>query len=270
MAVLFLCLFLGGAFFIRSRHDLDNEDILTTVSVIFLLGICLLFFIFYFTIDELEPDFYYLFFLPFFIFSMFFISKKIKPKSLAIAANTQRYFKVAQPQDIVKFYSHRRDIKPDRIEVLVNKDSKKLIKNGVIVPQFFVDLANFHGTKIKNLEDIEKNAVFAVVFAKLKEFVKASEARVDFETKLKENDFIAEYFLLNLWEEHTKPFNISVANLEIVATNANDIEFLGALDLLNLNCVKRKGAVLFYKYMEFKGRIENVKDSPIEDENIQE
>lgn len=67
----------------------------------------------------------------------------------------------------------------------------------------------------------------------------------------------AEFFLMSLWEEHTKIFNISLANLELLAYNEKDKEFLGALDLLNLNCVKRKGAVLFYKYMEFKNRIKD-------------
>ena len=74
---------------------------------------------------------------------------------------------------------------------------------------------------------------------------------------LKENDNKAEFFLMSLWEEHTFKFNISVANLEILAQNTKEKEFLGALDLLNLNCVKRKGAVFFYQYMEFKNRIKD-------------
>ena len=62
---------------------------------------------------------------------------------------------------------------------------------------------------------------------------------------------------MSLWEEHTFKFNISLANLEVLATSKNEIELIGALDLLNLNCVKRKGAVLFYKYIEFKNRIKD-------------
>ena len=76
---------------------------------------------------------------------------------------------------------------------------------------------------------------------------------------------------MSLWEEHTFKFNISLANLEVLAKNSNDIEFIGALDLLNLNCVKRKGAVLFYKYIEFKDRIKDyVKQEKIEDNNPKE
>ncbi len=62
-----------------------------------------------------------------------------------------------------------------------------------------------------------------------------------------------------------------MANLEVLATNKNEIELIGALDLLNLNCVKRKGAVLFYKYIEFKNRIkdyvkqENLEINPSEE-----
>ena len=62
---------------------------------------------------------------------------------------------------------------------------------------------------------------------------------------------------MDLWEKYTYKFNISLANLDILATNLNEKELLGALDLLNLNCVKLKGAVLYYKFIQFKDRIKD-------------
>ncbi|EOG7170972.1 hypothetical protein ACLH6T_001042, partial [Campylobacter upsaliensis] len=56
-------------------------------------------------------------------------------------------------------------------------------------------------------------------------------------------------------QKDTASFNISVANLDILASSEKEREFLGALDLIHLNCVKRKGAVFYYKYLEFKDRI---------------
>lgn len=63
--------------------------------------------------------------------------------------------------------------------------------------------------------------------------------------------------MLDLWERYTPKFNISVANLDIFVKNKNDSEFLGAIDLLNLNCVKFKGAGIFYAYLEFKDRLKD-------------
>lgn len=172
---------------------------------------------------------------------------------------------------MINFYKARKSIKKDRIEVLVNRDSKKLIKENVVVPAFFMDLTSLKLTSIQKIEDLNQSAVFKAVFDKVKGFIVAKEAKVNFTKVLEENDFKAEFFLMNLWEEHTFKFNISLANLEVLATNKNEIELIGALDLLNLNCVKRKGAVLFYKYIEFKNRIkdyvkqENLEINPSEE-----
>lgn len=143
------------------------------------------------------------------------------------------------------------------METLVNKENKKLIKNGYIVPQLFLDYKNLELTNISNLEELNQNAIFKAVFDKIKGFIKDLELRIDYDKILKENDYKAEFFLMSLWELSTKKFNISLANLDIKAKNEKDKEFIGALDLLNLNCVKRKGAVLFYKYIEFKDRIKD-------------
>lgn len=244
-------------FYLRSKFGNENEEVLT--MIVYCLGVSTAIggFLIIFNNGEWQTDIYYLAFIPFFVYGIYYVCKKTKTKSLNIQANQQRYFKEANPRDIVKFYSVRKDIKNNRIETLVNKESKKLIKNGVIIPKFFLNFKDFQLTSIQTIDDLNQNAIFKAVFEKVKGFIKDTEARVDFEKVLQTNDYKAEFFLMELWETHTKAFNISLANLEILAKNNNEIEFIGALDLLNLNCVKAKGAVLFYKYMDYKDRIKD-------------
>lgn len=258
-------------FYLKSKFGNENEEILTMTT--YCLGISTTITSFLILTSEKEPqtDLIYLFLIPFFVFGIYYIGKKTQPKSLKIVANQQRYFNEITPQSLVEFYKVRKDIKKDRVEILVNKDSKKLIKDEKIVPAFFLDLQAIELTKIKSTEDLNQNKVFKAVFKKAKDFIQAKEVKIDYQKTLEENNYIAEFFLMSLWEEHTFKFNISLANLEVLATNPKDIEFIGALDLLNLNCVKRKGAVLFYKYIEFKDRIKDyVKQEKIEDNNPKE
>ena len=90
---------------------------------------------------------------------------------------------------------------------------------------------------------------------KIKYFMKSLEQVVDWEEILKENDFYAEYFLIDIWCRFTKPFNIGTANLSVLATNNTEYELVGAIDNADLNSVKRHGAGLFYMYAKFKGLI---------------
>ena len=257
MASMILLFILAFVFYQKSRHDMKKEFIYEYTSYFLAMSAFLTYMFLFLQDKEFKPSLYCLAFLPLFYFCFKYIKEKTKPKPLDIVANQQRYFKEAKAKDIVNFYKVRKSIKSNRVEALVNKESKKLIKNGFIVPQFFLDFHNFTLSEVKNIDELNENALFKAVFAKVTEFIKQRELKIDFEKVIKENEFKAEFFLMNLWEENTKPFNISLANLELLAKNEQEIELLGALDLLNLNCVKRKGAVLFYKYMEFKDRIKD-------------
>ncbi|STQ92057.1 hypothetical protein [Helicobacter fennelliae] len=258
-------------FYLKSKFGNENEEILTMITYCLGISTAITGFLLFFRDETLQNDSYYLLFIPFFAYGVFYINKKTKPKSFEIIANQQRYFNEVTPKAIINFYKVRKSIKKDRVETLVNKDSKKLIKENVIVPAFFMDLKSLKLTPIQKIEDLNQSVVFKAVFEKVKGFISAKEAKVNFTKVLEQNDFKAEFFLMSLWEEHTFKFNISLANLEVLATNKNEIELIGALDLLNLNCVKRKGAVLFYKYIEFKNRIkdyvkqENLEINPSEE-----
>ncbi|ELZ4288042.1 hypothetical protein UO474_001816, partial [Campylobacter upsaliensis] len=255
MLVLIFFLILAFVFWNKSKMDLEKEFIYEYSSYIMGLSAVLIYVYLYTNEEELKTSVYYLFLIPCFLILLYFIKQKIKPKPLNIEANQQRYFDEVNALMIKEFYQTRKDIKKDRVEVYVNKESKKLIKNNKIVPEFFLLYHSLEPTKISNINELKQYTIFAIIFKKLEEFIKLKEVKIDYEKELENNHYYAEFFLMELWEKYTPQFNISVANLDILASSEKEREFLGALDLIHLNCVKRKGAVFYYKYLEFKDRI---------------
>lgn len=255
MFMLFLFAFITFMFYIKSKFLSVNENILTSTSYILGISTGVVGFLIYFRNEPLQTDILYLCFIPLFVYGMSYIKKKTSVSSLAIQANQQRYFNEVDAKKVYDFYEVRKDIKSNRVEALVNKESKRLIKNDVLVPDFFLTLQNLELTIIKSIDELESNTLHKAVFGKIQECSKALELRLNFDKELETNAFCAEFFLMDMYERVTPSFNIGVANLEVLAESPTDIELIGALDILNLNCVKRKGAALFYRYIEFKDRI---------------
>ncbi|EOX2645990.1 hypothetical protein ACPETF_001138 [Campylobacter upsaliensis] len=270
MLVLIFFLILAFVFWNKSKMDLEKEFIYEYSSYIMGLSAVLIYVYLYTNEEELKTSIYYLFLTPCFLILLYFIKQKIKPKPLNIEANQQRYFDEVNALMIKEFYQTRKDIKKDRVEVYVNKESKKLIKNNKIVPEFFLLYHSLEPTKISNINELKQYTIFAIIFKKLEEFIKLKEIKIDYEKELENNHYYAEFFLMELWEKYTPQFNISVANLDILASSEKEREFLGALDLIHLNCVKRKGAVFYYKYLEFKDRIKEYLKGVVDENPINE
>ncbi|EAH5676656.1 hypothetical protein Q9Q51_06750 [Campylobacter upsaliensis] len=270
MLVLIFFLILAFVFWNKSKMDLEKEFIYEYSSYIMGLSAVLIYVYLYTNEEELKTSVYYLFLIPCFLILLYFIKQKIKAKPLNIEANQQRYFDEVNALMIKEFYQTRKDIKKDRVEVYVNKESKKLIKNNKIVPEFFLLYRSLEPTKISNINELKQYTIFAIIFKKLEEFIKLKEVKIDYEKELESNHYYAEFFLMELWEKYTPQFNISVANLDILASSEKEREFLGALDLIHLNCVKRKGAVFYYKYLEFKDRIKEYLKGVVDENPINE
>lgn len=255
--MLSLIIFLILVFFFWNKAKLDLEKEFIYESICYVLGLSsVLIFIYLYTKEQaLSTSLYYLALIPLFLFLLYYIKQKIKPKPLNIEANQQRYLDEVNAKMINNFYQSRKSIKSNRIEVFVNKDGKKLMKNNLIVPEFFLLYHTLKPTKVKDIKELKENKIFSIVFSKLDGFIKLLEVKLDYEKELAFNHFYAEFFLMELWEKYTTSFNIALANLEILASNEKEREFIGALDLIHLNCVKRKGAVFYYQYLEFKDRI---------------
>ncbi|EAI7269759.1 hypothetical protein B0619_07240 [Campylobacter lari] len=266
MIIAICFLIIAISFYFKSKKNLFNQFIyenfayITGITSFICFALALLG-------ANYEKNIYYLILIPIFIFLINFIKKETTSPSLNIQANQQRYFDEVDGEAIYAFYKNRKVIKPNRVEVLVNEESKKLIKNGYIVPEFFLNYKNMELTKVEKLEEIENYELYNVIFKKAQDFIKQQEININYEERLKENNNCLEFFLLDLWESYTSRFNIGVANLDILAKNEKEIDFLGAVDLIHLNCIKRKGAVTYYKYLEFKDRIkeylkDNVNENP--------
>ncbi|ELE1410847.1 hypothetical protein RDG17_001156 [Campylobacter upsaliensis] len=270
MLVLIFFLILAFVFWNKSKMDLEKEFIYEYSSYIMGLSAVLIYVYLYTNEEELKTSVYYLFLIPCFLILLYFIKQKIKAKPLNIEANQQRYFDEVNALMIKEFYQTRKNIKKDRVEVYVNKESKKLIKNNKIVPEFFLLYRSLEPTKISNINELKQYTIFAIIFKKLEEFIKLKEVKIDYEKELESNHYYAEFFLMELWEKYTPQFNISVANLDILASSEKEREFLGALDLIHLNCVKRKGAVFYYKYLEFKDRIKEYLKGVVDENPINE
>lgn len=257
MIVLIFFIVIAVVLYLNSQNFFDAQELLENATYIVGISAVLIYVFLWISDFESEKNLYFLALIPLYAVSIYLIKEKTKSKPLDVIANQQRYFNEVKAKDIIKYYSVRKDIKNNRVEALVNKHSKKLIKNGVIIPQFFLNFKEIEPTKIQSIQELENSKVFSVVFKKVKGFISDLEAKVDYEKALAENGNYAEFFLMDLWEKYTYKFNISLANLDILATNLNEKELLGALDLLNLNCVKLKGAVLYYKFIQFKDRIKD-------------
>ena len=205
---------------------------------------------------------YYLLLIPCLFAAAYAIHKFAKAKSLTISAKQQSYWGI-DTKDIYSFYSHRVEPKKDRIETKVNKLKKDIYRQYDINSKFFTtnlfnEIDELKLTKIESIDELRKSRLYTLIFNKVKEFLAFREEQADFEKILKENNNIAEFFIIDIWEKHTKPFNIGTANLEIYATKDIERHLVGALDNATLSSIKRNGAALFYKYAEFKGLIPTI------------
>ncbi|EOH3388454.1 hypothetical protein ACL14D_001794, partial [Campylobacter coli] len=93
-------------------------------------------------------ELWYLAFIPVILILDRYISIKIKPKKLEIIADQQRYWDEINSQSIANFYNFRKRMLKSRIEIEIDENSKKIIKNGHIVPDFFIKYKNLELTKI--------------------------------------------------------------------------------------------------------------------------
>ncbi|EEU7470459.1 hypothetical protein HEJ31_001392, partial [Campylobacter jejuni] len=65
---------------------------------------------------------------------------------------------------------------------------------------------------------------------------------------------------LYLWENYTQRINISNANLILLAENEIQEDFVGAMDNVDLNSVKKRGAALYFRYIVYHKREGNYID----------
>lgn len=296
MGVVIIFLFLSAALYLYAEMSYLSKDILRTfavliaISSIFSYGFIMLVFKLIFKNGD-TPTFLYLCFIPIFLIGLILMKKKRKINSLEIVANQQRYWNEIKASDVYKFFEKRKQRKSETIAIRVNEEEKKLLRsnldknNKYLSINFFKKLKRIEDEftfictkkdyiKVTNiLESLKDYELYTAIFNKINQFVKKMEIDVDYGKILKENQYCAEFFLMDLWERYTKRENIGNANLILLANREIEEELVGALDNIDLNCVKAKGAALYYRYMVFTGRAENYihkRQEPIEQFNDDE
>lgn len=271
MGALFLFLICGViVWFFASLYPMAKEILKALSYAIFLFASC--FFIFSLIKNNFNfnisynPTYWYLLAIPFLLFCLYIMSKISKRKPLSIIANQQRYFKEVDSNMIYNFFSNRRIVKKDRIEIDVNREEKTLFKNFILESEkielisthFFARLKQIPQELniIKDVSDI-KSKLHLTIFNKLKSIIEDKEIDIDFNLILKNNNYCLEYFLMELWEDYTGDINIGTSNLIVIAQSDIERDLIGAINILDLSCVLKNGSALYYLYIKFKNRLDN-------------
>lgn len=250
---------LALAFYKFSFH-LVSRDI-KEINMYFLIGFLMIWWSIWLMTDlqcNLSKSFYLAFVgLGIYLFKL--IKDNSKKDDISIKVKQESYWNI-KPSSIYDYYKFRTIEKSDRVETAVNKLSKHFYRqyaNDIkfMTGNIFKEMEEIKLTKIQTTKELSNSLLYDKIFKKIKYFMKSLEQVVDWEEILKENDFYAEYFLIDIWCRFTKPFNIGTANLSVLATNNTEYELVGAIDNADLNSVKRHGAGLFYMYAKFKGLI---------------
>lgn len=266
MWIVFIFLLLAGGIYLLTEVNFMAKNVGRIIALIVALtSVCS--YLLKLTREELhynEISYAYIGYIAVFAFAIWYARQASKQPPLEIIAQRQRYWEEVSDKDIYAAYANRRVLKSDRVEAVgVNKFENKLVSinenyTEFVSPQFFLNLDKVGKSlhKISSPDELEKSRVYRAIFKRLKSIVKEKELNIDYYKLLEENQGYAEYFLMDLWDTHTKDTNIGVANLNIICDEWIEEELVYALDILNLNNVKLKGASLYYAYMSFKGRNE--------------
>lgn len=237
----------------RSRRDL--------VYIIFLISM-LIIWVSYFFFKNYDLEYKKILYsssLVIFILLFFYFKKIISPAPLNIIAIQESYWNISASK-IVNFFAYRKDYKKERIDININELQQSFLRqydnNAIYLSaNFFLDYENLKLTKINNIEELSLYPLYKTIFDKLFKVINDKEIMLDYNDLLLKNNFIAEYFLMELWEVYTKDINIGIASLILNANNDIQRELIGALDNLDLNSIKRNGAGLYYSYMKFKNKL---------------
>ena len=285
MISLIVFLFIALTVYLFAGSIFLAKDMLRTFGIA--MGLCAagcyLFVGVVFKAEQLEPTLKYLLAIPLFILGIWYVRYVTKTAPLEIVANQQRYWKNLTPKLLYKWYQQRKDKKSDRIEIKINQAEKQLIKtlrpnsqyqeDKVINPSFFIDLARLEGhmTIVKDIDELKSYPLYKEIFAVIEKQIKEREESVNLIEILEQNEYCAEFFIMDLWPRFTNDINIGNANLELLAENETQRQLVFALDNLDLYNVKNKGSALYYKFMLFKNKVKDyVSDIEVEEEYIEE
>ena len=211
-----------------------------------------------------------------FIFILYKMPNFLTPPKKIVAK--QSNFWNVNPKDIIKATERKIVEKKNRKEYIVNPleklrnnnfseleiKKKKLSQNFIVL-----HLKEYDNFTIKKDIDIlsymksPDKKIFKIIFEKIDEFIDNKEADVDYQEVFENNKFCVEFFLMELWEEHSLPFSYGIGTLQLYLYDKEgnideDAEaFLYALDATRTTTINRKGFSLYYYYHFFKNKERN-------------
>jgi hypothetical protein len=246
-------------FYMFNKYNKHTKDI---VSLICLFSFCITWSIFM-LIDEKRIPIYFEAIILFILLSSFYYlltHKNIKNHSL-IYAHQENYWDIDKDY-IIKIFAERSIEKEDRIEVLAAKESlylddnqsdEKYISTNTI--SYFKKIHSIYQNNIINkIDEIKNYPLHNKIYNKIVEYLeKDKELFLDYNSILEKFDQNLDLFIIYLWDNYSKDFNIGIGQLESITTNnLIEQELINTLDNTNLKMIKLKGSYLQYKYEKFK------------------
>lgn len=262
LTVAFLTVYIGYGMFIGD-YKKELRNILSQGTILAIFTIWAVYVLTFLGDYSKMEIFFYLIFIAIALITIYKIYLLSKKKPVDIVAKQTSYWGV-NAKDIYKKYDWKLDFKKDRIETRTNRLQKQIYRvysneEKYITGNIFLAMNDLKFTKVNDLSEIQSE-LYTTIIKKFKEIIEELELKNDLDTLLKENGNCVEFFLINCWEIYTQRVNLGIATLDILAKNFTEYELLGALDNATLNSVKRHGAAMYFKYMEFKNLL------PLEEE----
>lgn len=262
LTVAFLTVYIGYGMFIGD-YKKELRTILSQGTILAIFTIWAVYVLTFLGDYSKMEIFFYLIFIAIALITIYKIYLLSKKKPVDIVAKQTSYWGV-NAKDIYKKYDWKLDFKKDRIETRTNRLQKQIYRvysneEKYITGNIFLAMNDLKFTKVNDLSEIQSE-LYTTIIKKFKEIIEELELKNDLDTLLKENGNCVEFFLINCWEIYTQRVNLGIATLDILAKNFTEYELLGALDNATLNSVKRHGAAMYFKYMEFKNLL------PLEEE----
>ena len=246
-----------------------NKDRATIYMVVMLSFAFALLFLYVFKTHEkayLQRPIYFLI-LPFIAYYLYKKGETIFLTKLEVIARQNSAWGVS-PKRILNRFSHRIKKKKGRNEIEVEpaRTFYTVKDNGMkSISMIAIDGIKDYDYK-NNLTKIDDVSFFTskkcpelynVIFLKLKEVNEELEKGIDFQAQLRSNQYILEFFILDMFEVLITDIPLGVATLNTLANTQVELDMVSAMDSVISTNVNRDGLELFALFAYNKGLVNN-------------
>ena len=246
-----------------------NKDRATIYIVVMLSFAFVLIFMYIIKADNLEvfdkPIYFIL--LPIFAYFLYKKGENTFLTKLEVIARRSSAWGVS-PKRILNRFSHRIHKKKGRNEIEVEPQSTfyTIKENGLksISMTVMDDIRDYdYKNNLTKIDDIsfftskKCPELYNVVFLKLLEVNEDLEKGIDFNKELRNNQYILEFFILDMFETLITDIPLGVATLNTLAETQVELDMVSAMDSVISTNVNRDGLELFALFAYSKGLVNN-------------